>query len=185
MTIYTIGHSTRAADAFLRLLELHRVKRLVDVRSFPSSRRHPQFNGANLESSLRAQNVRYIHLPALGGMRKKKLEDSPNQGWQVEGFRNYADHMLTEEFRDGIRRLKEIVAEARTAVMCAEATPYRCHRRLISDFLQAAEGMTVLHIFAEERIEEHRLTPFARTEEGRIVYPARQGSLFDSRRPSP
>src|SRR3954454_7061640 len=173
-TIFTIGHSTHEADAFLELLRGARIELLVDVRRFPTSRRQPWFNSGDLERSLRNAGVEYLHLEALGG-RRDPAPDSPNGGWRVGQFRGYADHMASTEFRQAVDGL---VAEPRTtAVMCAEAQWWRCHRRLLSDAL-VARGVEVVHLNARGGSGPHALTDFAVIDEGRVSYPPAQGELL-------
>lgn len=116
-------------------------------------------------------SVHYVHLKGLGGLRRSGLKDSPNKGWKNEGFRNYADHMSSEEFQAQLETLLDLASEARTAIMCAEAIPWRCHRQLIADALVELKGATVIHIVGPYRLQNHRLTPFAKIEGGRLVYP--------------
>jgi uncharacterized protein (DUF488 family) len=168
--IFTIGHSTHEADAFLRLLRRRGILGLADVRRFPSSRRMPRFNAAALEHALAAKGIAYVHLPELGGRRDPR-PGSPHTGWRVGQFRGYADHMETEDFRAGLERVRELARERRTAVMCAEAQWWRCHRRLLSDAL-LVPGLAVWHIDARGGVERHELTPFAVVEGERLVYPA-------------
>ncbi len=175
--IFTIGHSSRSFEEFSQLLQEHRIERLVDVRSFPTSKKFPHFSQHNLISSLQGMDIRYYHLKALGGYRKSDLKDSPNQGWESPGFRAYADHMLTEEFQQALDAMIEIASEAKTSIMCAEAVPQRCHRQLICDALVGPREISVVHILTEG-LTEHCLTPFARIEGGRVVYPKLQGSLL-------
>jgi uncharacterized protein (DUF488 family) len=171
--IFTIGHSTHEQDAFLRLLRGARIELLVDVRRYPSSRRYPWFSGRELEGSLAGAEIKYRHREALGG-RRNPSRDSPNGGWRVGQFRGYADHMATPEFRQAF---DELMAEhRRTAVMCAEAQWWRCHRRLLSDAL-VARGVEVVHLDARGRAEPHSLTDFAVVEEGRVTYPPAQAEL--------
>lgn len=179
MAIYTIGHSNRSIDGFLELLSEHRIERLADVRSYPRSRRNPQFSKQHLEEALQSCAIDYRHWRELGGMRRSGLADSPNDGLEPGGFRNYADHMQGDAFQRTLDALIDWSTAAPTAVMCAEADPLHCHRRLISDALVALRGLSVRHIVAPGRIEEHRLTPFARLQEGRLIYPAAQRRLFD------
>ena len=169
VTVYTIGHSTRPFAAFAALLAREGVRCVADVRSTPFSRRHPQYNGPALAGALVALGVDYVHLPGLGG-RRRASADSPNDGWREDGFRGYADHMATPEFQDALGVLVELAAAQRTAVMCAEAVPWRCHRSLISDAL-VARGETVLHIL-DARTSPHALNPMAVVEDGRLRYPA-------------
>lgn len=170
MRIYTIGHSTRRIEAFIDLLVRNRITILVDVRSFPHSRAYPQFDLANLPASLREHGLDYRHLPALGGRRSRSLPDSPNKGWRVAGFRNYADYMATDGFAAGMAELMAIAAGHQVALMCAEAMPWRCHRRLIADCL-IARGHEVYDILSEAPPHPHRVTPFAVTSGPCVIYP--------------
>lgn len=170
-TIFTIGHSTREAAEFIALLRAHGVDRLVDVRRFPGSRRYPHFGAEPLAASLGEAGIDYQQLPELGG-RRAAAPDSPNSGWRNAGFRGYADYMATAEFAAALDRLVALAAERPTAVMCAEAVPWRCHRRMIADALVAA-GHEVRHILSETRADAHALHGMARrTPEGTLVYPA-------------
>lgn len=171
-TVYTIGHSTRAIEAVLALLAREQIELLVDVRSFPGSKRYPQFGREALERSLAAGGIRYVHAPALGGRRAPR-PDSPNIAWRNAGFRGYADYMETDEFRSALEALVGRAADARTTVMCAEAVPWRCHRSLISDAL-TARGVEVLHIL-DAGTRPHSLTRFARVVNGGIRYGAPVG----------
>jgi uncharacterized protein (DUF488 family) len=168
LSLWTIGHSTRTIDEFLDLLSSFRIGSLVDVRSFPGSRRYPHFNREILSASLTAAGVEYIHMPELGGRRKAK-PDSLNMAWRNESFRGYADYMETEAFREGIERLLELARKRRTAVMCAEAVWWRCHRSLIADYLKAL-GVTVTHILGEEKSEAHPYTSAAQIVNGKLSY---------------
>ena len=167
-TIWTVGHSTRSAEEFIQILKSHAIQALVDVRSFPGSRRYPHFNKEQMSQSLAASSIDYFHLPSLGGRRKPKTE-SRNTAWRNASFRAYADHMESAEFKKGIAKLLEISALQRTAVMCAEALWWRCHRSLISDYLKAL-GVEVNHIADEKRTEIHPYTSAARIVEGRLSY---------------
>ena len=167
-TIWTVGHSTRSAEEFSQILLVHEIQVLVDVRSFPGSRRYPQFNRAALAESLKQVEIEYKHEPRLGGRRTPRA-DSHNTAWKNASFRAYADHMESEEFRKGVEDLLELAANARTAVMCAESLWWRCHRSLISDYLKAA-GHTVIHILSETKTEEHPFTPAARIVDGNLSY---------------
>jgi uncharacterized protein (DUF488 family) len=169
-TVWTIGHSTHKIETYLELLESQAIQCLADVRRFPGSRRHPQFGQENLTQSLAAVGIEYVHFPALGGRRGERLPDSPNGAWRVEAFNAYADYMLSPEFDEGLARLTELAAARRTAIMCAEALPSKCHRRLISDLL-TARGWTVRHIMTARRVEEHQLPEFARVADGMVTYP--------------
>ena len=172
--IYTIGHSTRTLEEFVALLRNHGITRLADIRRFPGSRRHPHFSGEAMARTLPPQGIEYLHLEALGG-RRKPLKDSPNGAWDSEQFRGYADHMGTPEFGSAVERLLE--SERDTAIMCAESVPWRCHRNLTSDDL-VRRGVTVFHIVSSAAPKEHKLSPMARLEPGRVVYPPEQGAMF-------
>ena len=152
------------------MLQEHRIERLVDVRSFPTSKKFPHFSQRNLISALQGIDVRYDHLKALGGYRKSDLKNSPNQGWESPGFRAYADHMLSDEFPQALDAMIEIASAARTSIMCAEAVSQRCHRQLICDALVGLREISVVHILTEGS-NRHRLTQFARIEGGRVLYP--------------
>jgi uncharacterized protein (DUF488 family) len=167
-TIWTIGHSTRSGEEFIKILAAHEIQLLVDVRSFPGSRRYPQFNRSALSDSLAAAGIAYKHEPRLGGRRTPRA-DSHNTAWRNASFRAYADHMETEEFRNGVKDLLQLVREARTAVMCAEALWWRCHRSLISDYLKAGEHR-VVHIQDETKTEGHPFTSAARIIDGELSY---------------
>ena len=166
--LWTVGHSTHPIANFLNLLEAAAIQALVDVRTYPGSRRYPQFNKPNLAASLAAIEIEYRHAPELGGRRRAK-PDSMNMAWRHEMFRGYADHMETEEFRDGIDRLLGLARESRTAIMCAEAVWWKCHRSLIADYLKA-KGVSVLHILNERKAEEHPFTSAARIVNGQLSY---------------
>ena len=170
LRVYTIGHSTRALDELIALLRAHGVARLVDVRTVPRSRRHPHFNRETLPGPLRDAGIAYAHMPSLGGLRKPR-RDSINAAWRNEGFRGYADYMQTEEFRESLDALLAKAAEAPTAIMCAEAVPWRCHRSLISDAL-VARGVDVRHILTPTPASAHKMTPFARIDGTTVTYPA-------------
>jgi hypothetical protein len=173
LTVLTIGHSTRTIQEFLSMLQSHSVERLVDVRTIPKSRRVPQFNSDALAASLREQGIEYAHLATLGGLRRPK-KDSVNTGWRNASFRGYADYMATEDFREGLNRLLELACTKRTAIMCAEAVPWRCHRSLIGDAL-LARGVHVEDIMSATSARQHEMTPFAKVEGLGIVYPEDPG----------
>lgn len=166
--IWTIGHSTREADQFVQVLTAHQIGALVDVRSFPGSRRYPHFNKIDLSATLDHIGIRYAHNPQLGGRRRPTLH-SKNTAWKNASFRAYADHMETEEFKKGIDALLELGRLKRTAIMCAEALWWRCHRSLISDYLKA-RGIKVIHIQDDKHTEEHPYTSAARIVEGSLSY---------------
>ncbi|MBX6323231.1 MAG: DUF488 domain-containing protein [Rhodospirillaceae bacterium] len=184
--VFTIGHSTRDADAFMALLGEAGVRLLADVRRFPRSRRHPQFNADRLAATLAAADIGYRHFPALGG-RRTPQEASPNTLWTEPGFRGYADYAATPEFRAALDALEGLARATPTAIMCAEAAWWRCHRRIIADYL-IADGFSVHHVLAPGRIEPARLTEGARRRDDRtLVYPAgardgHAGDLFDGLR---
>ena len=179
LPLYTIGHSTRELDRFLALLKEHDIELLVDVRRFPGSRRHPHFGSESLRSSLEHEGIGYRHAPELGG-RRNAAPDSPNGWWRNESFRAYADHLGSDAFREALTVLIEEARARPTAIMCAEAVPWRCHRNLISDAVVAA-GTEVVHILDTGKTQGHVLNPAARVEpDGRVTYPAAgaaQGSL--------
>lgn len=176
LNLFTIGHSTHPLEGFLGLLAQHEIKALADIRRFPGSRKYPHFNRDNLAATLQESGVEYHWLEALGGRRHKQRDESPNLGLENKGFRNYADYMLTDEFRQGIEKLLEIAQQKRTAILCAEGPFWRCHRRLVSDFL-VANGVTVFHIMPTGKLQPHTLTKGAVTEGGQVTYPGEK-SLF-------
>jgi uncharacterized protein (DUF488 family) len=176
MRIWTIGHSTRAIDEFISLLKENEIKLLVDVRAWPGSKRYPQFNEDALAESLNAHGIRYEHFPELGGKRKSN-PDSRNTAWRNASFRGYADYMETEQFQKGIERLLDVAPDAGpTAIMCAEAVWWRCHRSLIADYLKA-RGVEVMHILAAHKVEPHPYTPAARIVKGKLSYEAGRSLL--------
>ena len=168
MKIWTIGHSTRSAENFKEIVVAHGIDVLVDVRTFPGSRRYPQFNKSVLSESLGSTDIVYQHEPRLGGRRIPR-KDSHNTAWRNASFRGYADHMETDEFNSGIKALLELSSDSRTAVMCAEALWWKCHRSLIADYLKVA-GHTVLHIVDENKTEEHPFTSAALIVKGKLSY---------------
>ena len=171
MRIWTIGHSTRTIEKFISLLEEHGIKQLADVRLLPGSRRYPQFNKETLADSLSKAGICYEHFPELGGRRKPR-ENSPNTAWRNESFRGYADYMETEEFDKGVKRLLDLAADAGpTAIMCAEAVWWRCHRSLVSDYLKV-RGIEVMHILDANKTEPHPYTSAARIVDGKLSYQA-------------
>lgn len=167
--VLTIGHSTRTWKDFLDLLRAHRVKRVIDVRSIPRSRHNPQFNRETLSAKLRAARIGYVHLRKLGGLRRTQ-RGSSNMGWRNASFRGFADYMQTSEFEEGIHRLMKLAGQKRSAIMCAEAVPWRCHRSLIADAL-TVRGIRVDDIMSMKRSQVHSLIPFARVRGHRITYP--------------
>ena len=169
-SIFTIGHSTRPIDEFVELLRMNDVKEVVDVRSIPMSRHNPQFNADALKQSLKQNGIRYKRLKKLGGLRHSK-RDSINLGWRNVSFRGYADYMATPEFSEGLEALTKIASSRETAIMCAEAVPWRCHRSLIADAL-IKKGWLVRDIISGTSAAKHRLTPFLKVRKGQLVYPA-------------
>jgi uncharacterized protein (DUF488 family) len=171
MRIWTIGHSTRAIDDFISLLKENEINLFADVRAWPGAKRYPHFNKDALAESLSAHGIHYEHFPELGGKRKSK-PDSRNTAWRNASFRGYADYMETEQFQKGIERLLDIAAEAgRTAIMCAEAVWWRCHRALIADYLKA-DGIEIRHIIDANKTEPHPYTSAARIVNGELSYAA-------------
>lgn len=175
MELLTVGHSTHQQDDFLTLLTGAGVEALADVRRYPGSRRLPWFNEDALRTTLPAAGIEYHHLPDLGG-RRKPLPNSPNTGWRVAQFQGYADHMNSPEFDRGLSHLLTLAKQHRTAVMCAEAQWWRCHRRLLADAL-LVRGHDVEHLDSRGRLEPHTLTEFAVVEGERLRYPPRQASF--------
>ncbi|MDQ5843880.1 MAG: DUF488 domain-containing protein [Acidobacteriota bacterium] len=166
--IWTVGHSTHSAEEFNGILLAHNIEVLVDVRSFPGSRRYPQFNKEQLSSALPLVGIEYLHLRKLGGRRRAR-KDSINTAWRNESFRGYADYMQSTEFREGIEELLETSRKKSTTIMCAESLWWRCHRSLIADFLKAHE-VEVIHILDAKKTELHPYTTAARIVDGRLSY---------------
>jgi uncharacterized protein (DUF488 family) len=176
-TVFTIGHSTRSRGELLDLLVGAGVKAIADVRAFPSSRRHPQFNRSVMPAWLAPAGIGYLHIPGLGG-RRRPVRDSPNGGWRETAFRAYADHMATPEFEEALADLERHAAQQPTAVMCAEAVWWRCHRRLIADAL-VVRGWRVEHLGTGRTRAVHELPSFAVVlPGGRITYPPAQTTLL-------
>jgi uncharacterized protein (DUF488 family) len=171
---FTIGHSARPLDEFLRMLQAHGVTLLVDVRKMPRSLRNPQFNRDMLPLALKEVGIDYIDVPGLGGLRRRR-PDSPNGGWRNASFQGYADYMLTPEFQQYLDDLIERARGQRAALMCAEAVPWRCHRSLIADAL-TVRGFQVEDIMSEKRTQVHKLSPWAHVEGTRITYPPIDGA---------
>lgn len=198
-TVYTIGHSTRTLDELVTALKAHGVRTLVDIRSFPMSRRMPHFNRESLEVELPKHGIAYVWMRELGGRRKKTSDDSPNTGLHNDSFRNHADYMMTDEFAQGVKHLLKIIEETagpstpaakegppplgmtiekgeerNTAIMCAERVYFQCHRMLVSDYL-TPHGHTVLHFDDDKRpLREHKLMAEARIVDGQLLYNATQ-----------
>lgn len=167
--VLTVGHGTLAQDEFATLVRGAGVDHVVDVRSYPGSRRHPQFRREAMEEWLPERGVAYSWEPRLGG-RRKGAKTSPHVGLRHEAFRAYADHMESAEFGDALDRLVEQAGDERAAVMCAESVWWRCHRRLLSDGLVLLRDVAVEHLFHDGRLQEHPPTPEARVDDGRVVY---------------
>lgn len=166
--VWTVGHSTRSAEDFNQILAAHEIGCLVDVRSFPGSRRYPHFNRTELAQNLKAVGINYLHLRELGG-RRRPSPNSKNTAWQNASFRAYADHLESAEFQKGIEELLRLAACARTSVMCAEALWWRCHRSLIADYLKAND-VEVIHILGVSKTEAHPYTSAARIVERKLSY---------------
>jgi len=176
-TVFTIGHSNRPFADFLALLRASRIDCVVDVRRFPGSRAMPQYDGEALREALAAAGIGYCHLAALGGRRKAAPGDARNALWENAGFRAYAGYALTAPFRAGLRELEALARTQRCALMCAEAVWWRCHRRIIADYL-LADGRQVLHILGPGKVEPGALTPGAQPTAEGILYPPPQGALL-------
>lgn len=170
--IFTVGHSTHSLDDFVELLRHHGIKRLVDVRSIPRSRHNPQFNKDTLGGFLRNRRISYRHMKELGGLRHSRI-DSPNRGWHNASFRGFADYMQTPEFSAAIDELIELAKEKTTAIMCAEAVPWRCHRSLIGDAL-LVRGIEVRDILSPKKAEFHTMTAMAVIDGRQITYPPQE-----------
>lgn len=173
LPFHTIGHSTRTIEDFVGLLRESDVRLLVDVRTVPRSRTNPQYNRDTLPDTLAQFQIGYEHIAALGGLRGHKCDVPPevNGFWQNASFHNYADYALTEAFRDGLRRLRKLGHATPCAIMCAEAVWWRCHRRIITDYLLAA-GEIVFHILGHGRVEPAKLTEGAKAQSAQVTYPA-------------
>lgn len=174
LVIYTIGHSTRTIEGFIEMLKAHDIEFIVDVRTIPRSRMNPQFNMDSLRGSLKKAGIGYEHMEGLGGLRHAK-KDSPNTGWHNASFRGFADYMQTDEFRESLDKLIETAEKKRTAIMCAEGAPFRCHRSLIADAL-LARGIKAEHITSKTSARPHEMTLFARIEGNKIIYPEEETS---------
>lgn len=167
--VFTIGHSTRPVSQFIEILQAHGVKQLIDIRTIPKSRHNPQFNSDALAASLRAEHIRYVHVKALGGLRHAR-KDSINLGWRNASFRGFADYMQTPEFAAALDRAIKLAKARPSALMCAEAVPWRCHRSLVADALLVRDAR-VLHITSASAPRDHALTSFARVKDTQITYP--------------
>jgi len=167
--IYSIGHSTHPIEDFFALLSQHEIRVLFDVRSYPASKRWPQFNREELQRAIERADIEYRWMKSLGGRRHSKDAASPHRAWQIPAFRAYADHADTEEFRAGFEELAALAANKRSAYMCSEGLWWRCHRRIISDHLMV-RGWTVFHIMPTGKTVAHALPDFARVENGQLIY---------------
>jgi uncharacterized protein (DUF488 family) len=166
--VWTIGHSTRTLDEFIAMLHSFQIELVVDIRSFPGSKRYPHFNKEALEISLTANKIEYAHLLKLGG-RKKPVANSHNTGWRLAAFRGYADYMEMEDFRQAVENLEELASKKRVAFMCSEAVWWSCHRSLVSDYLKC-QGWLVMHIMGVNKAEEHPYTKPAKIRDHKLVY---------------
>ena len=173
--IFTIGHSTRSIEEFTGILSSFKIECLADVRSYPGSKKFPQFNKEELSHSLQLVKINYIHIKELGGRRKVNPQ-STNTAWKNKSFRGYADFMATDEFKKGIEILTSTAGVSKTAFMCSEAVWWRCHRSMISDYLKSA-GWKVIHILDKNKSEEHPYTKPAKIINGKLVYGAEDDSL--------
>jgi len=169
--IWTIGHSNREFEELLAMLKSFSIESLIDVRRFPGSRKHPQFQQDALATALGDADIKYSHWQNLGGRRNKRLPDSPNGAWRVEAFNAYADYTLTEEFQTTLSELETEATQRRSALMCSEAVPWRCHRRIIADTL-ITRGWIVWDIFSPSRAQQHQLPDFAVVKQNQVTYPA-------------
>jgi uncharacterized protein (DUF488 family) len=177
--LYTVGHSNRPLGDFLALLAENDIQTVADVRRFPGSRRHPQFASESLAASLAGADIAYSHVAALGGRRTARDASSPNSVWRIAAFAAYADYMLTDDFARALAELKSVAEDSRTAIMCAEALPWRCHRRLIADQFMA-ESWQVLDIIGPHNTKPHELPDFATITDGQVSYAADTRPLFDA-----
>jgi len=174
--VFTLGHSTLPIDRFTALLRTYGIERLVDIRTVPRSRHNPQFNSIALADALSAEGIDFVHIQALGGLRRAH-KDTPNTGWRNDSFRGYADYMQTEPFLRALETLIQLGRSKRSAIMCAEAVPWRCHRSLVADAL-SVRGIPVVEILSETSYRMHKLTSFAKIEGMRITYPPEQVRLL-------
>ncbi len=172
--VFTIGHSNRSWKDLLDLLRAHGVKPVIYIRSIPRSKHNPQFNRETLSTKLRAATIGYVHLRKLGGLRHAR-GDSPNMGWHNASFRGFADYMETSEFEVGLHRLLKLAGQRRSAIVCAEAVPWRCHRSLIADAL-LARGIRVEHLLSGKHSRVHSLTSFANVLDSSVIYPLDKAS---------
>ncbi len=169
LTIFTIGHSTHSIEEFVEILKEHNIKLIIDVRTIPRSRHNPQYNSDELPAALQEHDIGYEHMSGLGGLRHAK-KDSINMAWENASFRGFADYMQTEEFERGLDQLIELARTNPTAIMCAEAVPWRCHRSLIGDAL-IARKVKVIDIMSKTSTKVHMMTPWAEVKDGLVTYP--------------
>lgn len=167
--MFTIGHSTRPINEFIELLKSHKIEQVIDVRTIPKSRHNPQFNKETLEKSLKKSGIIYFHQSDLGGLRHT-TKDSVNVGWRNKSFRGYADYMGTEDFEEALTNLEKTGKEKISAIMCAEAVPWRCHRSLIADAL-VKRKWNVFDIMSTKTASKHKMTPFLKIRKGKLIYP--------------
>jgi uncharacterized protein (DUF488 family) len=175
LRVWTVGHSIRGFEELVTILHDAAIELLVDVRTVPKSRRVPHFNREALETELPSKGVRYMHMPRLGGFRRA-VAGSPNTAWRNASFRGFADYMLTMDFDEALDDLCVTADRQRTAIMCSEAVPWRCHRSLIADAL-TARGAAVTHLLGHKREQPHSLTSFAAIEGERVTYPGAEEQL--------
>jgi len=169
--VYTLGFSNRSWEDTITILQTHDIRRLVDIRTLPGSRRTPQFNQENLQQRLPAAGIEYVHMKSLGGLRKPDKRSNTNAAWRNDGFRAYADYMQTFAFGDALNALMSLITEMRSVYVCTEAVFWRCHRQLVSDAL-IVRGYRIGHILGANQVQEHVMTSFARTDGAHITYPA-------------
>lgn len=169
--VFTIGHSTHTINEFIELLRQNNIELLVDVRHYPGSRHCPQFGKARLKNSLGKKGINYLHMEELGGRRRPDKESDLNAGWRSPQFRGYADYMQTKEFKEALKELMECAKKEKSAIMCAEAVPWRCHRSMIADAL-IMYGFKVFDIYSLTNVKEHSLTSFAHIYRKKITYPS-------------
>jgi uncharacterized protein (DUF488 family) len=172
--VFTIGHSTRTIAEFIEIIKAYGIQQVVDIRTIPRSRYTPQFNEDTIKESLRAVKIGYLHMKGLGGLRHA-LKDSLNRGWKNASFRGFADYMQTRDFDESLEKLIETAAKRATVIMCAEAVPWRCHRSLVGDAL-LVHSVQVRDIISVNSSRDHSLTPWAKVEGGKIIYPAELGA---------
>lgn len=168
--VYTLGFSNRTWEETLLVVKSFAIERLIDIRTLPGSRHTPQFNLEHLQQELPKAGIEYIHMKALGGLRKPRKDSTVNGAWQNSGFRGYADYMQTPEFENALNDLIRLIREKRSVYCCTEAVFWRCHRQLVSDAL-VVRGFQVFHIFNGSKVEEHKLTKFVKPEGTRVTYP--------------